>query len=444
VSITDLDSLRARFASHGCTAILSKKLAANDNSKNQIYLGGNFEALAPLRHGRINIEDDQPKASLDLYWLSETGGAEPAVHSQLVLYTQYPEVRLSGFLSGCMSAPSSVLSKRLAGRRLVLGLRADGRIFAWACDPGHQVAVELNALDAAGSTSSVAVFGQVTLSPGAVASPEQILLSALGDLHRRGFVKGRRLLADGSSVATSYQNAGGYTLEAEMGVAANSAKAPDFQGWELKSCTVPAFDRPQMSKRVTLITPEPTGGVYLEQGINIFMDRYGYADTRGVPDRLNFGGQFRVGTRNARTGLTLRLNGFSWSKKANRPTIDLKTGALILADDSEATAALWRFTDLLDHWNRKHAQAAYVPMVRHETDDGAEFKYGDRILLGQGTDFLLFLRALELGKVVYDPGIKLEAASSDKPKVKKRNQFRVSFRDLSCLYRRFGEHQTPP
>lgn len=38
------------------------------------------------------------------------------------------------------------------------------------------------------------------------------------------------------------------------------------------------------------------------------------------------------------------------------------------------------------------------------------------------------------GRVYYDPGIKLENASSARPRVKRRSQFRVKSSDLPALY----------
>jgi hypothetical protein len=43
---------------------------------------------------------------------------------------------------------------------------------------------------------------------------------------------------------------------------------------------------------------------------------------------------------------------------------------------------------------------------------------------------------MAVGKIYYDPGIKLEGASTAKPKVKRRSQFRVRVRDISALYKK--------
>lgn len=46
------------------------------------------------------------------------------------------------------------------------------------------------------------------------------------------------------------------------------------------------------------------------------------------------------------------------------------------------------------------------------------------------------LKAVHEGRVYYDPGIKLEGASTGKPRPKKRSQFRVASKDLPALYER--------
>ena len=53
--------------------------------------------------------------------------------------------------------------------------------------------------------------------------------------------------------------------------------------------------------------------------------------------------------------------------------------------------------------------------------------------LFEGTTFNRLLQAITESKVYYDPGIKLENAST-KPKTKRRSQFRIKSKQLSHLY----------
>ncbi len=87
----------------------------------------------------------------------------------------------------------------------------------------------------------------------------------------------------------------------------------------------------------------------------------------------------------------------------------------------------------MKHWNRKHAHAAYVPSLCRLEPEG-QYCYGNKIELGQGTDFLKFLEAVSKGVVYYDPGIKLENVSTPHPVVKRRSQFRIKPEKLSSLY----------
>ena len=56
------------------------------------------------------------------------------------------------------------------------------------------------------------------------------------------------------------------------------------------------------------------------------------------------------------------------------------------------------------------------------------------ILLCKQTDFSLFLKAVSDGVVYYDPGIKMEQASSASPTIKRRSQFRVKHNQLVQMY----------
>ena len=92
----------------------------------------------------------------------------------------------------------------------------------------------------------------------------------------------------------------------------------------------------------------------------------------------------------------------------------------------------WHFKDLMAHWNRKHANAAYLPSMMR-TDPARQYRFGPSVRLGEGTDFLRFLSAVAAGAVYYDPGIKAESWSG-KPEVKRRSQFRIKSQEIGMLY----------
>src|SRR5690606_26890966 len=143
------------------------------------------------------------------------------------------------------------------------------------------------------------------------------LLAELKRVHELGWILSKRLDKMGNILPCNSSNCGGYTLEAELGVTPNGFSEPDFLGWEVKQFTVKNFSNIN-SAVITLMTPEPTGGIYVTEGIESFIRRYGYDDVSGKHDRLNFGGQFYLNRRGLRTGLTLKLFGFNIEERKIR------------------------------------------------------------------------------------------------------------------------------
>ncbi|MFT6908477.1 MAG: hypothetical protein ACJAS1_005179, partial [Oleiphilaceae bacterium] len=78
----------------------------------------------------------------------------------------------------------------------------------------------------------------------------------------------------------------------------------------------------------------------------------------------------------------------------------------------------------------------YIPFMIKNSLSGVEYHYGTDIELGIGTTFEMYLTAMVLGYVYYDPGIKLENASTPSPSAKKRSQFRVKHKHLQSLYKK--------
>lgn len=427
------DEISNRLRDLGSRNLVVKPLAANDNSKNQIYFGGGFDALNLIPLGDIEADGRRFKAPIRLRWVSGSGIPEEAPGAQMILYPQYPEVRFSGFLRGCHSAPSDLLKSRAEGRYLLLGTGDGNQVFGYVCSPESRLASDLEERRG----TPIGVFETFDLTAGTSGDSTDFLLRSLGEVHQRGWIRGQRLRSDGTTAFTDAPNAGGFTLEAVLGVSANSDAAPDFMGWELKSMTVKDGLSIPGSKRLTLMTPEPRAGVYREEGVIEFVRRFGYPDQNGKPDRLNFGGQFKVGETNARTGLRMDLDGYSHTPGTTDGRITDPSGGLVLRDPGTGVeAAVWRFEDLMGHWNRKHALAAYVP-AEVRKGEFREFRFGGTVYLGRQTDFLRFLGALALGHVVYDPGIKVEENSGPKPREKRRSQFRITFGKLDELYDRF-------
>lgn len=410
------------MGAHGATKAYLKRLAPNDNSKNQVYLGPGFQALNVLPAGPVVAESSTHgstfKAGIALSWLADDGSLAPAPCAQMILYPQYPEVRMSGFLRGCRPSPGDVMTSRDAGRVLVLGTSPDGTVLAYAANATDPLAVEL----ASSSYPQLGVFEELPLHP----DSRGHLLSELKRIHNLGWLDSVKLSQDGP-VPYVASNGGGYTLEAHLGILPNGRGEPDFDGWEVKQHAVRAFSSVEIGV-LTLMTPEPNRGYYSTDGAEAFLRRFGYADMRGRQGRTNFGGIHKVGVTSSLTGLRLEFDGYD----SRTGLVTDAEGALNLVAEDGFVAAGWAFDHLLKLWNRKHAQAVYVPSVRR-TSPTTQYRYGSEVRLGIGTDFLRLMHALASGNVYYDPGIKMVELEGN-TQIKKRSQWRVRSRDLPGLY----------
>jgi hypothetical protein len=422
-----LDQLKQAMRAAGVTQLWLKRLADNDNSKNQVYLGPDFTALNVLPTGPLTSDPDKPnllKSALQFSWLTDTGALVPAPGAQLILYPQYPEVRFSGFLRGSAGGPNDIMTVRESGRILFFGITQAGRIVGYAAARNSDLANEIAALNLQPDTG---VFTQVAIEERA-ADEKQKLLDELRRIAALGWIDSKRLNSKGEILACPSPNCGGYTLEAELGIRPNGYADPDFHGWEIKQHNVPQLTKPGSGGPITLMTPEPTSGVYVDAGIKEFMRLYGYPD-KTIPDRRNFGGIHSSIKFCLATGLQLTLEGYDVAKAK---FTDFSRGVSLI-DAKGTIAATWHYKDLLNHWTCKHAKAAYIPSLNRK-DPINQYRYGGLVRLAEGTEFGLFLQAVASGAVYYDPGIKIENATSAKPAVKKRSQFRIKSASIPVLY----------
>lgn len=226
---------------------------------------------------------------------------------------------------------------------------------------------------------------------------------------------------------------GGYTLEAELGIIPNGRAEPDYLGWEVKAHTVRNFLRPPTAGSITLMTPNPNGGYYKENGVADFLRHYGYPDTKGIEDRINFGGVHRAGVpvnNVPKRGIVsvLTVDGYD---RASDTVTDPDRCGISLRTDNGHIIARWDYAGLLTHWQKKHENAVYVPMTKDISP--LRYSYGPVVRLGEKTSIRHFLRAISDGVIVYDPAPKLENASTA-PRTKERHQFRIASRDIDKLY----------
>jgi MvaI/BcnI restriction endonuclease family len=421
-------NLLSRFSELGAVTAFCKPLAENDNSKQQIYLGGSLEVVQmfPFQSIETSTENSTYKAKLDFVWVGENT-VERAIGAQLILYPQYPEVRLSGFLRGCKLAPNEELrpvpanlrrfNNGLDGRVLFFGITNNGETLAYLAAADSQIAREFQRQLNQNVYTRQSIFFNLPLSG---RDTKSVLLEKLAEIRDFGWQPSIRLNKTGEIIPYKARNGGGYTLEALLGIIPNGRAEPDFMGWELKAYS---------GSRITLMTPEPNGGMYFEQGVKAFVRQFG---SPTGDDTLYFTGTHRANLRNEKTKLTLNVRGFN----STRSMIEDVTGAVELLTDAGECAAAWSFADLMISWNKKHAQAAYIPYESEKIKEPA-YRYFSPTLLGEGTDFNRYLTSLNSGLIIFDPGSKVMNASKAKSSVKARSQFRIPLKQLSSLYQKF-------
>jgi hypothetical protein len=432
----NLQQIKGLFKEAGVKRLYAKKLAPNDNSKNQPYFGPDFQSLNIFPTKEVAADGGKHlKAKLDFGWLMPTGEIVRARHAQLIFYTRHQEVRFSGFLKDCNSTcpewnlMRSLMNLRAEGRILYLGVTELGEVLGVVVGADSPAASE----STFGETPDVGVFHELAMPwQFQQLDSRTILISELGRIHRKGWIDSKQLNSLGRCGPCNAPQCGGFTLEAELQIAKNSHAEPDYLGWEIKQHSVTNFSRPASARPITMLTPEPTGGFYRDHGLEAFIREFGYKDRTGREDRLNFGGRYFFGKKVSLTGLRLMLDGYD----AARKRITNTCGSIVLLNDEDVVAASWDFAGIIAHWSRKHAKAAYVPsMMRVEgINQQRQYCYGSHVRLAEQTDSLRLFDAIASGRLYYDPGIKMEQASSENPKIKPRSQWRVGSKDIGSLY----------
>jgi len=416
----------------GVTRALFKPLSENDNSKQQIYFGSNFHVLQQIPFGSIREfpENKEPnfKASVNFWWINNNGQASLAPNTQLILYTRYPEVRLSGFLSGCPTAPREHLqpikreerksNNSKDGRVLILGICPDNRIYGFLAVRDSSLAkLIFSNLYQDDSGKTIQEFPLKGVS----GIDKMDLINKLHDIVKAGWHESIRLYPNGEMRPYNALNAGGYTLEALFGIIPNGNAEPDFKGWELK-----AFS----GTKITLMTPEPDQGFYHEKGAKEFTLKYGHDAPNAVK---YFTGTHKVDIKNTTSNMTLTIKGFDF----NKGTINDMAGGLYLLDENNNPTAIWSFNGIITHWSRKHSHACYVKYKAEERNGKWGYIYNTPVYLGEKTDLSLFLKAMQSGLIVFDPATKVILNSKGNTTVKPRSQYRINFSNLRCLYKAF-------
>ncbi len=422
--------------------IIYKSLSPNDNSKNQPYMGGHLTDLGFLPTGKIteskssSCKTKDPKrkikytVGLNYSWVAADGQQYLAPDAKLIYYPQYPEVRLSGFVTKCnfdMGGWMDPLKKgRTPDRVLFFGIKNSGEILAYLAVPDSRIAKEVHDYP---SVTLSGVFNEIALSGSQrKGNSKDILISELCRIHKKEWIPSKRLNSDGTEKLYKAQNGGGYTLEAELGVIPNGIAEPDFMGWEIKQFAVKKCHLIN-SKALTVMTPEPDGGYYAEHGAEAFVRRYGYTSS-DKPDRFDFTGRHNAGTVCEKTGLMLVTQGYD----EDSDTIADGAGCIALLDKAGNPASIWTFSKIMEHWKRKHAKAAYIPSLSNiKPDKSRVYSYCNNVRLFEGTSFTRLLKSITEKYVYYDPGMNIKNADT-KPVTKRRSQFRIKSSLLKNLY----------
>ncbi|RSX57696.1 MvaI/BcnI family restriction endonuclease [Bifidobacterium samirii] len=447
----DIDLVTKLLSDAGASSVWVKRLVANNNSKQQVYLASDPSDLSFLPLGEPSYtpaksqkrKAGNPVIQIPVTWQWVTpNGRFDAPEAKLCYYPQYPEVRFSGFLRGCKEAPNELLSETKRGHEL------NRCLFLGPVKNSSGETVRVVALVVgAGSPAAQYVLGMETFEAGHLCpivhqSPRRsdefdMLENALAGVVGRSITPWR-LRTDGT-VERPYiaPNAPGLTLEAELGVGENAVPGPDFDIWELKAIKQKSLDR-RYGHKVTLFTPQPDLPETGRLSTVDFVLRYGHVhttDENGEPTSYYFtsGDIQREGEDKPGAKLELVLEGFTDARHFD------PNGMIALYEKgTRHLAAGWSFLKLLGHWQRKHNRAAYVPYMRSGKGDGTSIEFGPLITLGISTGFGMFLQAFRDGKAVYDPGDKATLVDG-KWTPHARSQFRINLNDVDAIYNEVRE-----
>lgn len=441
-SISSIKEIEEILTSHHCEQAFIKKLAKNNNDKNQIYIHrsvGVFNSIFDLDFIERDFSESTTKPASDnskripaaifksFSWVNVDRELIRVRECKAILYAQYPETRLSRFQTKSGSMPRSMSVEytklpEILNRYLILGATRDGEAIAiQVVGPAPDFEEEFEKLPFVADTS---VIRHIVLSEDQ--TPTDELMSLLRSKVANKNYPGTILRPSGVSDPFNGTQVPGYTLESALGIASNANKDGDFRGIELKATT---------QKKVTLMTTEPDEGPYAESFAS-FVQKFGYTQDNGATYRMN--GLHRCGVRVDKTGLTLKIfyrrqvraelicggkvyifdgnlnknqikravelaakeNSISDIKAAKENgdikwrtfydtqypyspelSVDVQSDSLrvSLVDDNNREHAVWTLERLLNNWGKKHNEAVYV--------QANKYKMTDEEMLAQGFKF---------------------------------------------------------
>lgn len=441
-----LDQVRDHFSKVGCSEILIKALSPNqDNSKNQIYLGRGL-SLAQYFPGELTFRAPSSSSAkahsvpgeaitaveLKFYWISPQSDPSPAFDTKLIEYSQYPESRLSGFLNGSQNAPDALRRDRqnLYGQRvLILGKNSES-VFGAVVTHAHSPRLVDQLLKLpTWDFQPIFRFLAITRDTSRLDLPQ--LLAELRSI--AGKPQTPQILRTAGSATEQISGggqAGGWTLEALLGVPRNSASAPDKYGFEIKAVG---------GSTTSLITTEPDLGYRAMNGVEAYLKKFGRSGQAGG-GKIVFSGRHKCNRPNSASGAMLTID--HWDFESNTPDNSGTPELILVHQKSGEIISGWSFAKLGQSWSKKHAGAVYVETTANRVGSTVEtYTFGEKTYVGVGTSVLKLYQQIATGVIFLDPGDTQHPGQTPHA----RTQWRIDGNiasllptRLSPLYNRFG------
>ncbi|MBT1446355.1 hypothetical protein KJI95_17820 [Shewanella sp. JM162201] len=427
--LADIEQILALFPENRFTHVLAKVLPKNANDQNQIRWSSDFNMLGSLfdfeyaergpvisaKKGGKSRGRSIPEAVFKNFsWLTNNGREIRAPKVKMLIYAQYPEMRLSGFKTETAEIPASLSVEFTKAnpelkRIMILGRTQYGGAIAIIVMPQGNLLKKVLASPGFEGSGVIKLLRESYIH-------ENDLQQKLTAVVER-WMPGVRRTIDNTTIPFNGNQVCGYTLEDALEIIPNANKDGDYMGVELKAHT---------AKKLTLMTTEPDMGLYKED-FTKFMTTYGYEKN----GEWRWTGVHKEGKRSAKSGLTLRIMGYnreeSISKQLNRE--ELYIG---MFDADGNLAAGWSMERILGGWGAKHNEAVYVPATRINTENkelkvsGHKYEvfFGKDVVWCRGTNPKKLLDAILDHAIFIDPAPKCDPANPKNNK--RRTQWRVN------------------
>lgn len=442
--LSDIEQILALFPENRFTHVLAKVLPKNANDKNQIYWSSDFNMLGPLfdfqygdrglvtstKQGGKSRGKSIPEAVFtDFSWLTEDGRKIRAPKVKMLIYAQYPEMRLSGFKTETGEIPASLSVEFTRAnpdirRIMILARTHHGGAVAMIVMPQGDL------LDKVLASPGFEGSGVIKLLRETYVHESDLREKLTGAVER--WMPGVKRTTDNQTIPFNGTQVCGYTLEDALEIIPNANKDGDYMGVELKAHT---------AKKLTLMTTEPDMGVYKEDFAR-FMTTYGYEKS----GEWRWTGTHKEGMRSAKSGLTLRVMGYNREENISKQ-LNGEELYIGMFDADGNLAAGWSMERILGGWGAKHNEAVYVPATRKNTEKPElkatghkyEVYFSRDVVWCRGTNPKKLLDAILDHVIIIDPAPKYDPANPKNNK--RRTQWRVNdiHRAIPHLYDQWEE-----